>query len=71
MCRILTPDPFRDDILDVPIVDLLNTLNINVGNQLLYLPTLVFWPTLGMLVAAAVSQGSGPQSAGAGISLAA
>ncbi|MFN0072123.1 MAG: ArnT family glycosyltransferase [Chloroflexota bacterium] len=46
---IVAPEPFRDDILNVMIVDLLNTLNTTVGNQLLYLPTIVFWPTLVVL----------------------
>jgi hypothetical protein len=56
---IVTPEPFRDDIIDAPIIDLLNWLTTTVGNQLLYLPTLLFWPTLGMLVAAALQQGAG------------
>jgi hypothetical protein len=55
---IVTPDPFRNDILDTPIVDTLNFLTVTAGNQLLYLPTLVFWPTLGVLVAAALRQGT-------------
>jgi hypothetical protein len=56
---IVTPDPFRNDILDTPIVDTLNFLTVTVGNQLLYLPTLVFWPTLGVVVVAALRQGTG------------
>lgn len=56
---IVAPEPFREDILDTLAIDVLNLLNVNVGNQLLYLPTLVFWPTLGVLAGIALRQGAG------------
>jgi hypothetical protein len=56
---IVEPPPLRNDIVDAPIMDALNLFTVTVGNQLLYLPTLVFWPLLGALVARALKHGAG------------
>jgi hypothetical protein len=56
------PRPFIPEVLAIPEIAVLNEINTRISNLLLYLPTLVFWPTVLVML---VSNGrvSGPLGA--------
>lgn len=47
---VKAPLPLPPDVLAIPEIAALDGINTRIGNQLLYLPSLVFWPTLAVML---------------------